>query len=109
MAFDWEDFRSGVLDGLKSLAEQTVGGAIAQATKDTEAFLLETRAKIERWTKALAEGELDRDEFELLVKARMTNMKMHALRSAGVLQNATERFRQGLISLVIDKAFDLVA
>jgi len=108
MAFEWGDFRDRILDGLKPLAEQTVGDALDAARTDTEVFLEGSRQKLEFWTRALARGELDRDEFELLVGARMTNLTMLALQTAGVTQNALERLRQGLVSLVIDTAFDLV-
>lgn len=108
MSFQWEDFRKQVLEGARILAAETVKDAVDQAGKDTEAFLRDTREKLERWTKALAKGDLDRDEFELLIAARRTNMKMHALKAAGVTQNALERFRTGLVSLLIESAFDLV-
>ncbi|QLQ18874.1 MAG: hypothetical protein HZT43_09645 [Exiguobacterium profundum] len=78
-----------------------------QAIKDTEVFLRDTRDRLERWTRMLARGDIDRDEFELLVAARRTNMKMHAL-MAGVTQNALERFRSGLVSLLIDCVFDII-
>ncbi|MCA3155433.1 MAG: hypothetical protein ING30_10470 [Burkholderiales bacterium] len=108
MSFDWNDFRDRVLENVQLLAAQTVKDTVDQASKDTEAFLRDTREKIERWTQALSRGDLDRDEFELLVAARRSNMKLHALQAAGVTQNALERFRSGLISLLIESVFDLL-
>ncbi|MFT3687801.1 hypothetical protein [Paenirhodobacter sp.] len=108
MSFQWDDFSKHVLDGARLLAAQTVKDAVDQAGKDTETFLRDTREKLERWTRALAKGDLERDEFELLIAARRSNMKMHALQAAGVTQNSLERFRSGLISLLIDSAFDVV-
>lgn len=108
MSFQWDDFQNHVLEGARLLAAQTVRDAIDQAGKDTEMFLHDTRDKLERWTGALARGDLDRDDFEILVAARRSNMKMHALQAAGVTQNALERFRSSLVSLLIESAFDLV-
>lgn len=102
------NFRDRVLENVQLLAAQTVKDTVDQASKDTEAFLRDTREKIERWTQALSRGDLDRDEFELLVAARRSNMKLHALQAAGVTQNALERFRSGLISLLIESVFDLL-
>lgn len=108
MHFDWAAFRDTILAGARQLAAQTVQGAADQAVKDTEVFLRDTRDRLERWTRMLARGDIDRDEFELLVAARRTNMKMHALMAAGVTRNALERFRSGLVSLLIDSVFDII-
>jgi len=108
MSFQWDDFRKNVRDGARLLAAETVKGAVDQAGKDTEAFLRDTREKLERWTQALAKGDLERDEFELLIAARRSNMKMHALQAAGLTQKSLKRFRSGLTSLIIDSAIDII-
>lgn len=108
MAVDWDVFRGTVLTKVEDLARSTFADLANAARDDVAEFLEETQVRIGRWNAALEAGQLTQEEYDLLVRARQTNLKMAALQQAGVAQNALERFRLGVISIVIETAFALI-
>lgn len=105
---NWEDFVDAVEDGLKTLAKNTVQETLDQAETDAKAFVKESEESLRRWGDALAQGKITKDDFEYLVGGQKDLGKMHALKAAGVAQARLERFRTGLISLIVSSAFDVV-
>jgi len=104
----FDDFVDAVLKGSKGLSKEMFEGLTKQVTEDTNAFLEKCKIDIERWTKQLAEGKITREDFADLVQARKAVAEMHALTESGATLAAIERFRTGLIDLVIDKAFEIL-
>ncbi len=76
------------------------------AEKDGNAFLDRTEEDLRRWTKLLAQGDLSQDDFEWLVAGKKDLAEMEALKQAGLALVRLERFRNALISLVVDTAFE---
>jgi hypothetical protein len=101
----FDDFKSGVVEGAKTLAKGLFKDFQTQATQDTKAFLSKAEEDLQRWTKLLASNDLTKQDFEDLVKAKKALAEMHALTEAGVLAATVERFRTGLINLIVDAAF----
>ncbi|UWS79098.1 hypothetical protein N1037_17830 [Phaeobacter sp. G2] len=104
----WEDFIDAVQDGLKTLAKNTVQEALDQAETDAKVFVKNSEESLRRWGDALAQGKITKDDFEYLVGGQKDLAKMHALKAVGVTQARLERFRTGLISLIVSSAFDVV-
>jgi hypothetical protein len=105
---NWEEFIKAVQDGLKTLAKNTVQEALDQAETDTKAFVKDSEAALRRWGDALAQGKITKEDFEHLVGGQKDLGKMHALKAVGVTQARLERFRIGLISLIVSSAFDAI-
>ena len=110
MAFNdfWDDFGQTVRLGLKDLAQNSLGGGLEQAQADAEAFLTAARPKLARWADALASGALTLEEFEFLVQSQRDLAKLHALTAIGLAVTRLERFRTGLISLVVNAALKTI-
>jgi len=53
----------------------------------------------------LAKGELTPQEFKFLTKMEVDLAEFHILTAMGIAQTRLERFRQGLISLIIKSVF----
>ncbi|SDY29818.1 hypothetical protein [Citreimonas salinaria] len=104
----WDEFVDAVREGLKRLAENTVQEAFDQAEADAMVFLQGSEQSLRRWGDALAQGKITKDDFEYLVGGQKDLAKMHALKAIGVTQARLERFRTGLISLVVSSAFDAI-
>lgn len=104
----WDEYSGAVQGGLDELARNTVGGAVAQARSDASAFLDASRTAFERWLTALAEGALSREDFEFLVRGQKDLARLNALTAVGLAQTRLERFRTGLISLLVSSAFKVV-
>lgn len=98
-------FVSDVAKGGKALGKDLFKELQTQATKDTKAFLAASKVNLRKWTKQLADGDLSKAEFQDLVRGEKDLAKLHALTEAGIAATKLERFRSGLITLVIDSAF----
>lgn len=103
----FDDFIDAVLNGARELAKASFKDLVNEATEDTKAFLEKSKADIQRWTELLAEGKLTQQEFADLIQAKKAVAEIHALTQAGVGLASLERFRTGLIDLVIDTAFKI--
>jgi hypothetical protein len=52
----------------------------------------------------LSDNELSEQDFQDLLEAKKANIEIHALTRQGIALTKAERFRSGLIELVLDKA-----
>jgi hypothetical protein len=107
MANKFDDFINAVTEGAKDLAKDIFNGFENQAKEDVKAFANKAEADLKRWTKLLAEKKLTEQDFGDLVQAKKALAEIHALTQAGIALTKLERFRSGLINLVIDKAFEI--
>ena len=80
----FNDFLNALKDGLKQVVAQSLADYKDAAVQDGEAFLIKTRADLERWTAELAQGRLSRDDFEWLVRGKKDLGGMEALKQAGL-------------------------
>ncbi|WP_342075383.1 hypothetical protein [Yoonia sp. SS1-5] len=108
VTFDWDGFVQGVEDGVKTLAKNSVGDAVDHARSDAKDFVELNKKSIKRWGEALKAGTISKDDFEFLVGGQKSLAKMHALKALGLSQARLERFRKGLMSLVVRSAFNAV-
>jgi len=102
-----DDFANAVLAGAEDLAKELFNDLKENAKTDAQAFLNKAKGDIERWAKMVAERKLTKDELTDLVDAKKALLEMRALTQAGVVQATLERFRTGLLSLVVDTAFKI--
>jgi len=101
----FNDFLAALREGLKQLAGQAIQDYRAAAIKDGEAFLRKTRADLERWTKALAKGQLAKADFEWLLQGKKDLAVMEALKQEGLALVEVDKFRSSLVDLVVNTAF----
>ena len=104
----FSDFTKAVESGAKTLARSTLKEFLTQAQSDVNDFLANERANLQKWTKQLANGELTRTEFKSLVRGERDLAQLLALTNAGVATAKLQRFRDGLIDLVISSAFKIL-
>jgi len=101
----FDDFVAGVKDGAQGLAENLFKEFKDSAVDDTQAFLKKADTDLQRWTRLLAAKKINEQDFSDLVHAKKALAEMHALTKAGIALTKLERFRSGLIDLVVDTAF----
>jgi hypothetical protein len=101
----FDDFLNALKDGLKQLVTNTVQDFSQAATIDGRAFLDKVRADLERWTNALAHGQLSKEDFAFLVQGKKDLVEMEALKQAGLALVRLDQFRSSLIELVVGTAF----
>jgi hypothetical protein len=105
---DFDDFAKAVIDGVKDIATGEFSGFAKEIKADTQEFLDESKEKLKKWLKLLADGDIDQEEFALLVKGRKDLALMTALTAAGVAQARIGRIKNKIVDLVIDKGIDLI-
>nr|VFK43371.1 MAG: hypothetical protein BECKTC1821E_GA0114239_102513 [Candidatus Kentron sp. TC] len=103
----FDEFVDAFLEGVKVLAKDVFDGYEDVAVDDAKEFLEKSKEDMQRWTKLLALGALTEQDFSDLVQAKKALAEIHLLRQKGVALTKLERFRSGLINLVVDTAFDV--
>jgi len=104
---NFDDFVDAVEEGVKELAKKTLKGFKDEALADAKSFLEASKDDLQRWTKLLAKGELSQNDFEWLVTGRKDVAELHALKQSGLAIIRLDRFKNALLDLVIDTAFDV--
>jgi len=104
---NFEDFIDALKEGAKELAKETFNGFEDQAKQGAEDFIEKSKEDLKRWTKLLAQGDINEQDFSDLVLAKKALAEMFALRQAGLTLIKLENFRKGFINLVVDTAFDV--
>jgi len=100
---DFDGFLEAVKEGAKLLAKDAFGGLETQAIEDANSFVQKCEDDLKRWAEHLALGDLDEDDFKDLVEGKAALAEIHALTQAGIGIAKVERFRSGLIDLVVNK------
>ncbi|AQR72490.1 hypothetical protein [Sphingomonas sp. LM7] len=100
----FEAFLEAVLTGAADLARETLGDVPQQALDDTSEFLDFAKGELKGMTRELESGELSLDEFAELARDLEHLAKLVALGDLGILKTKLERFRAGLIDLVVNSA-----
>jgi hypothetical protein len=105
----WDEFIAAVESGAKVLAKDIFNGFEDQASEDARAFARKTENDLKRWTEQLALKQIDKEDFIDFIQAKQAVMDMQALTQVGIAQIKLEKFRKGLIDLVINNACKLLS
>jgi len=101
----FDDFIDQLKTELGEFAEYSWKTYKAAAVKDGKAFIDQSKADLERWTKMLAHGDLTRDDFEWLMVGKKDLAELVALKQKGLAKVALDRFTNGLIDTIVSTAF----
>jgi hypothetical protein len=100
----FDDYEKELAKGVKKLAQELVDGLEEQALADLNTYINRSRKNLQRWTNLLAAGEITEEDFSDLVQAQKALAELHELTRTGIGRTKLERFKTGLVSLVIDSA-----
>jgi len=103
---DFDKYFDKLLKNLEDLMKNNWKNFLNAAEADGKAFLLETKGDLNRWTRLLSNGEITREEFELLVGSKEDLLKLKALKKLGLTKVRMQMFQTAVIGLIIDTAFD---
>ena len=92
-------------DQAKSLAEKMFKQYAHQAVSDVNDFIQTSRDDLKRWIEELARREIDKEEFESLVKGQADLAEMHALKKAGLAAVQIDSFVNSVLDIVVSAAF----
>ena len=94
-----------VEDQSKALAERLFKQYTHQAVSDVRDFLQKSTLNLKRWVEELARGEMDKDEFESLIKGQADVAEMRALKQAGLAAVQIDTFTNGVLDIIVNAAF----
>jgi hypothetical protein len=94
-----------VEDQSKALAEKLFKQYTHQAVSDARDFLEKSKEDLKGWVEELARGDIDKDEFESLVKGQADVAEMHALKQAGLAAVQIDTFTNGILDIIVSAAF----
>jgi hypothetical protein len=97
-----------IKDQVGGLAERDLKDFSSQGKQDGEAFLTQSRDKLEKWMQLLANKKIDEDEFRWLVESQKAAAQMEALRNANAGTMQIEKFRDSLLQIVVKTAITAV-
>jgi len=100
----FDDFTSELDGEIKDLVEKNWKDLKAEATDDARAFLQQSQADLERWTRLLAAKSLTLQDFEFLLAAKKDLAEMAALKRAGLAQVQLGRFINAVVGAIISAA-----
>src|SRR5437879_6171641 len=95
--FDFSVFIKSVEEQSRALAEKLFKQFVHQAAIDVQDFLEQSRNDLKRWTDELAHHQLDKAEFQSLVRGERDLAQMRALKQAGLAQVKIDTFTSGLL------------
>jgi hypothetical protein len=75
-----------------------------QGKQDAEAFLDQSRSRLEKWMQLLADKQIDQDEFAWLVESQKASAEMEALRKANAGTMKIEQFRDSVLQIMVKTA-----
>jgi len=93
-----------VEDQSKALAEKLFRQYTHQAVSDVKDFLERSKDDLKRWIEGLARGDMDKDEFQSLVKGQADVAGMRALKQAGLAAVQIDTFTNGVLDIVVSAA-----
>jgi len=94
-----------VEDQSKALAEKLFKQYTHQAVSDVRDFLQKSAVNLKRWVEQLARGDIDKDEFESLIKGQADVAEMRALKQAGLAAVQIDTFTNGVLDIIVNAAF----
>ena len=94
-----------VEDQSKALAEKLFKQYTHQALSDVRDFLEKSKDALKRWVEDLVRGDIDKDEFESLIKGQADVAEMRALKQAGLAAVQIDTFTNGVLDIVVSAAF----
>ena len=94
-----------VEDQSKALAEKLFKQYTHQALSDVRDFLEKSKDALRRWVEDLDRGDIDKDEFESLIKGQADVAEMRALKQAGLAAVQIDTFTNGVLDIIVNAAF----
>ena len=102
-----DDYLKAIESGVRGLAIDTFGGFSADSIKDNKEFLEKINNDLERWYKQIKDGKLTKEDFEWLLRAKRDLFEMHTLEQRGIAVIKINDFKEKVLDLMVDTAFDM--
>ena len=96
----WDEFLNTVIEDAKGLAGSLWKDWKQEAGEDAKNIAELSKRKLVKWSQALAQNKIDKDQYALLVRSLKTLAKLDALKAKGLADQRLEQLRTGLVSII---------
>jgi hypothetical protein len=108
MDFDFEDIFKSIETEVINLAKNTLDDSFKEAKADGLQALNSVKANLNKWSLEVANKQITLDEFKFLLQGQKEEMEMEALKEAGLKEIELDKFKNGIVGIVINKISGLV-
>ena len=106
---DFNKVFQNIKDQVGAEAETDLKQFSDQGKQDAQAFLDQSRDRLEKWMQLLADKQIDEAEFGWLVESQKAAAQMEALRKASAGSMQIEKFRDSVFQIMVNAAVTAVA
>ena len=104
----FDDFFTALLDGAKTVAGDAARQFLKEATVDSQKFKAQSESDLKRWIQQLADGDIEREDFESLLRGQLSEVTLAALLKAQVTAADAAALRDRIINIAIGAAFKIL-
>jgi hypothetical protein len=108
MNFDFETFFKSIKNEVVSLARKSLEDSLKEAKADGMDVLNSMKANIKKWSLQVVNKEMTIDDLKFLMETQKEEMEMAALKEAGLKEIELDKFKNGIVGIVINKISGLV-
>ena len=105
---DFNKVLNDIKDQVGAEAETDLKEFSDQGKQDAEAFLDQSRTRLEKWMQLLADKQIDQDEFGWLVESQKAAAEMAALQKANAGTMQIEQFRDSVLQTIVKTAIPAI-
>lgn len=102
MAIDFNSLFTQLKTAIVTLAKEKFKDLAAEAASDGTSLLHTIKEDLKVYTKQLADGEIDQEDFKLLLLGDKDLIEMSALTEAGLAAAAADEFKTTVFNTIID-------
>ncbi|HUZ58272.1 MAG TPA: hypothetical protein VMU83_05775 [Hanamia sp.] len=108
MDFNFEAFFKSIKTDVVSLAQESLKDSFKEAKADGMAALNSMKENIKKWSLQVVDKEITIEDFEFQIQTQKEEMEMEALKEAGLKAIELDKFKNGIVGIVVNKISGLV-
>jgi hypothetical protein len=108
MDFNFEDFFKDIKTQVINLAQQSLKDSFQDAKTDGVAALKMMKEHVKKWSLQVVNKEISVEDFNFQMGTLKETMEMVALKEAGLKQIELDKFKNGILGIVVNRVSALV-
>lgn len=96
----FDDIFNEITTKSHKLIKDTLAESVNEAHSDVKKFLILSKAKLNRYAKQFANGEISKDELEWLIESQSNLLEMKKLEQTGLEKVRVHIFKRKLLKII---------
>lgn len=98
---DFDQLFKSLKEGILDLSGTALKEFKDEFKEDSITFLNTSKSRLEKWTRLLKEGSIDKEDFEFLVIAQKNLFEMNLLKQAGLTKIRMDKLKTKVFEKII--------